>query len=279
MLEKQLKPETIRAYLHDLRGLHSFVQAAQAVSIQRDDLRRYMRAMAADGAARATIRRKMQGYATYFKWLKYESIRPDVATDGLVIPKRHQREAAYLSVEQLQKFADSPIPDYKFCIPARDRAAWRLLAFLGLRRSEIINLKIEDVHLNDRQLILRDTKDGHDAALHIPDAIIPDLVAAIGERVEGYVCPGYHGGIWRGSSLSISFKNYLVSCGLDGLGITPKALRHSFGTHLALNGVVVTTINKLMRHKEIRTTMKYIHLDNDTMIAALNKLPIKDKAG
>src|SRR5690606_37406247 len=133
--------------------------------ITRDDLRRYMRHMVGQSRARATIRRTMQSFGTYFKWLKYEGHREDVATDGLVIPKRKNTQAVYLTEEQLRVFAETPPPMYKACLPERDRAAWRLLDFLGLRRGEIMGLRIEDVRFDTQQIILRDTKDGHDAVL------------------------------------------------------------------------------------------------------------------
>lgn len=277
-LERQLAAQTLSGYRKDLRQLDAFLNHPDITTITRDDLRRYMRAMTSDGKARATVRRRMQGYATYFKWLKYEGHRADVATEGLIIPKRKQKEAVYLTVQQLQTFADTYPPTYNYCIPERDRAAWRLLAFLGLRRSEIFNLRVEDVRFSEGQLTLRDTKDGNDASLHIPDAIVDDLRAAIGDRTEGYVCPGWGGGIWHGQSFCIALRHHLKACGLAGLGITSKALRHSFGTHLSLAGVPLPTINKLMRHKEIRTTMKYMHLHPDTLKAALEKLPITKKA-
>jgi integrase/recombinase XerD len=279
-MERQLRPETIRAYIRDLRGLHKFTDGADVTVITRDDLRRHMRHMNSEGRARATIRRTMQSFGTYFKWLKYESHRADVATDGLIIPKRKNVQAVYLTEDQLRVFAETYPPMYKNAIPERDRAAWRLLAFLGLRRGEILGLRIEDVRFDTQQIILRDTKDGHDAALPMPDAIVNDLAAAVGRRTEGWLCPAWEGGQWKGSNFSVSFHHHLKACGLDGLGITAKALRHSFGTYLSLSGVQLPVIQDLMRHKEIKTTRKYIHLHPDTMKAALKKLPIaKDKAG
>jgi len=191
-LERQLARATVVAYLKDIRALADAIGDIDVAAITRDHIRQYMRDMKQKGKARATIQRHIWGFGTFFRWARYEKLRPDSSpTDGIVLPKKKTVERAYLTEAQLRIFAETPTSGLH---AARNRAAWRLLAFLGLRRGEVINLRVEDVMLSQRLLILRDTKDGSDAQVHIPDEIVQDLEAAIAGRTSGYLCPATEGG-------------------------------------------------------------------------------------
>lgn len=275
-LERQLARATIVAYLRDVRSLAAAVGNVDIVTVSRDHIRRYMREMKMQGRARATIQRYIWSLGTFFKWARYEKIRSDSSpTDGIVLPKKKQAERAYLSEAQLRTFAETPTVGNH---AARDRAAWRMLAFLGLRRGEVQHLRIEDVNIAGRLIILRDTKDGHDAQVIIPDEIVPDLEAAIGGRTSGYVCPAPSGGLWHGQEFTAAFRQHLKACGLAGMGFTPHSIRHTFAMVLVRAGVHIADVRSLMRHKDIKTTMKYLHHDPEGLRAALHKHPLL-KAG
>lgn len=276
--ERQLAKDTIRAYLKDIKDFASVVGDLDVSTVERDHLRAYMRHMKEkQGRARATIQRRIWGFGTFFRWAKYEKLRSDSSpTEGVVLPKKKQTERPYLTEAQLRTFAETPTTGNH---AARDRAAWRMLAFLGLRRGEIIGLRVEDIHLDQRLIILRDTKDGNDARVDIPDAIVPDLQAAIAGRKEGYVCAAPEGGAWHGMDFTTAFRKHLKACKLDKLGFTAHSLRHTFAMMLVKAGVHITDVKNLMRHKDIKTTMRYIHHDPEGLKAALHKHPLLKKAG
>jgi integrase/recombinase XerC len=274
-LERQLSKATIRAYLGDIKDLARWGGDVPVQTVERDHLRGYIRHMKEAGRARATIQRRCWGFATFFKWARYERLVTALPTDGLILPRKKKTEHTYLSESQMWTFVDT-VTTGKHAL--RDRAAWRLLAFLGLRRGEVIGLRVEDVRLDDRIIILRDTKDGSDAQVNIPDAIVNDLKAAIAGRAAGYVCAAPEGGEWHGQDFTAAFRRHLKRCGLDGLGITAHSIRHTFAVMMVRAGVHITDVQHLMRHKEIRTTMQYIHHDPEGIKAALHKHPLLKKA-
>lgn len=275
-LERQLARATIVAYLRDIRSLAAAVGDIDVAAVERDHIRQYMREMKMQGRARATIQRYIWSLGTFFKWARYEGLRVDASpTDGIVLPKKKQAERAYLSESQLRTFAETPTTGDN---AIRDRAAWRMLAFLGLRRGEIQHLRVEDVNIEQRLIILRDTKDGHDAQVIIPDEIVPDLTAAIAGRASGYVCPAHGGGLWHGQEFTVAFRQHLKACKLDGRGFTAHSIRHTFAMVLVRAGVHIADVRSLMRHKDIKTTMKYLHHDPEGLRAALHKHPLL-KAG
>lgn len=275
--ERLLKPDTVRAYILDIRDLVRVVGDVSVATIGRGELRKYMRWMTDMGRARATIQRRMWGFGTFFKWACYDGLRTDDPTDGLVLPRKKVVERAYLSEDEFRVFTETAPPNYPFAMHERDRAAWRLMAFCGLRRGELLGLRVEDIRLDDRLLIIRDTKDGNDHTVYMPVDVVEDVRAAMSNRSSGYLLTGWEGGRWNGQSLSVSFRYHLQACGLDGRGYTPHTIRHTFGTHLSRAGVKIEDVSKLMRHKEVKTTMRYIHHDADGLRDALSKHPLLDK--
>jgi site-specific recombinase XerD len=105
-------------------------------------------------------------------------------------------------------------------------------------------------------------------------AVVEDVAAAIGGRTSGYLLTGGEGGQWNGQSFSVSLRHHLKACGLDGRGYTAHTIRHSFATHLARAGVNIEDVSKLMRHKDVKTTMRYIHHDAGRLRDALDKHPL-----
>lgn len=275
-LERQLARQTIVCYRRDLMLLQAFVNKP-VDQINRDDLRQYMRSLTSDGAARATVRRKMQGFSTFFKWLKMERIVPEVATDGLIVPARKKRVPKFLSTEQLHTFLATPTPEYHFQNPARDLCAFRLLAFTGLRRGELLNLRVEDVKLDEMTIIIREGKGGNDRAIPFADEKLRSyLEAVIDGRTDGWLLLSAFGNRWEHQSFTSVFRRHVKNCNLDG--VTPHTLRHTFATMLAAAGVPIAEIRDLLGHKEIKTTSQYMHTSPVTLRAAIQKHPLAQGA-
>jgi len=270
-LERQLARATIVAYTRDLNLLQAFTSKA-VEQINRDDLRAYMRQLTANGLARATVRRKMQGLSTYFKWMKMEHLVEEVATDGLIVPARKRRVPKFLSTAQLQTFLDTT-PDYRFMNAHRDRCAFRLLAFTGIRRGELLNLQVQDVKLQEMMIIIREPKGGNDRAVPFTDEKLrTDLEIVIDDRESGWLFLSAFGNRWEHQSFTSIFRKHVKSIGLDG--VTPHTLRHTFATMLAAAGVPIAEIRDLLGHKEIRTTSQYMHSSPVTLRAAVSKHPL-----
>lgn len=271
--ERLLRPDTIRAYTSDLGGLNEFIEGRDVETVTLDDLRAYKRYLSEGGAQRATIRRKLGGLSTYFKWLKIEGVNHSVPTDGLTVPPRKRKEPRYLTVKELHTFLETEPGISHMGDPVRDKCAFRLLVFTGLRRGELLNLKIEDVNLEERVIVVRDTKSGDDRSIPFEDeTLIQQLRAVIGERESGYIFTSSTGNQWGYSSFAIVFKRHAVKCGL--MGVTPHSLRHSYATHLARGGTQITELADLLGHKEIRTTRQYMHSSPETLRAAVKNHPL-----
>jgi site-specific recombinase XerD len=150
-----------------------------------------------------------------------------------------------------------------------------LLISTGLRRSEAAAITLDQVDLEHRQLRVRGK--GNKERM-VP--LTPEVVEAIDQHLalrEETQCnhlfissvthqPLTGGGVYK------VIRPLLKRAGLDGQGITPHKLRHTFATHLVRNGVDVKTVQELLGHSDLGTTAKYLHSDGQAKQAAVARL-------
>lgn len=252
--ERKLARATVWAYRSDLRALERAL-GKSVESITRNDLRAFMRGLSKQGRKASTIRRTMHGLGTFWKWLYVEGRVSEVVTEYIDLPRKNVTIAPWMSEAELLRFvAVAASPD----VPLRESVAWRLLAHTGMRPDELRGLRIADVSLTDRAIVVRNTKSRADRVLPIPEALIDDLRALMGQRPpETFVFGGRSK--WIRRKLYQAFDRQIERAGLSDRGFTPYSLRHSFGTHLAMSGTPIHVIQRLMGHKDLSTTMRYLH--------------------
>lgn len=276
--ERALADATRYAYLRDLRLLADFTPFA-VEHVDRDELRAYMRYMSQKGYAPATIRRTFHGFGTFWAWLKLEGIVGELATENLNLPRLNRTAPRWLSEDELRRFAYSEVRRRDNRLVLRDALAWKVLAWLGLRRQELLGLQLKDVHLVDQVVVIRNTKSKQDRALAIPDELLCDFEQLCDGRAgEDYVF-GLYGRPWGIQPFARAFKRQLANAGLAGRGITPHTLRHSFATHLVMRGVPLHVVQALLGHKEMSSTAKYLHTDPARLKDALAKHPLHERNG
>jgi site-specific recombinase XerD len=271
--ERALAPATVRAYLLDLVKLAKFT-ALSVEEVDRNELRRYIRALSKRGLAPATIRRMFHGYGTFWKWLLLEHVVTENATAGLTLPRLNRTTPNWLSEDELRRFANTPTASRRKKLRFRDAVAWKMLAWLGLRRQELLNLKVANVHLADKVIVIRNTKSKRDRALGIPDELYPLLKRlCLGKDADAYVF-GMYGGRWNLGSFNKAFKRHIQRCGFPEGYLTPHTLRHTFGTLLVMRGVELHVVKELMGHERLSSTERYLHASRIYLKDAMDKHPL-----
>lgn len=269
--ELQRADATVLAYLSDLRGL-SCALGKPVEAITKNDLRGYMQQRGAAGISRATVRRSIQGMSTFWKWMMDEGYVSANATAGIVVPKRERRFARWLTEAELRRFVDTPDTQ-------RNALAWKLLAWLGLRRNELRRLTVGDVSLSECLIAVRDTKDKEDRTLPIPDVLLEALeTACLGRAAACYIVPGDKGGYWTSKSFYAAFKRHCAAAGLPD-GVTPHTLRHTLATHMSARGVPLRIIQQWLGHERIETTSFYLQVAPEFMADALARHVLNERAG
>jgi len=179
-------------------------------------------------------------------------------------PKASKSLPKVLSVEQVDSLLDSI--DTKDKLGIRDRALYELIYSCGLRISEVATLKVENLHLRERLLIVRGKGDkermvpfGESARDRLRDYLENVRPVLVGSKVVSEVFVNYKGepmsrkGIWK------NFKEYEVKAGVHAKVHT---LRHSFATHLLQGGMDLRSVQELLGHSDLSTTTIYTHVDD-----------------
>lgn len=269
--ERKLAPQTIQAYTHDLRHLAAFLADMPLRLITAAELRAYMRHMSkANGNSAGTIRRRIHGFGTFWKWAQMENHCDEIVTRRIIVPRREQKEPEWLTADELKAFVavTSPQP-YDL--------AFKTLAWLGLRSGEVRRLRVGDVRLTDKLLIIRQTKGKRDRALPIPPPLLEAFQRhCVGRDDEALVFPSFTGKIIHRHKFNEHFSKHLQAAGITRKGITPKSLRHSFVTHQFWRSTPAPIIRDLAGHSNLQITDRYAHSNPQKMREAIDNHVLGD---
>ena len=185
-----------------------------------------------------------------------------------------RREPESLSMEeavQLVKACPATTP-----VQRRDRIVILLLYGCGLRTKELCDLRLQDVDTTRKELLVRAGKGDRQRIVPLPEMVHTELLAYLLER------GGKRGPLLRterhGKALRAKQICELVRHAAERAGIarevTPKALRHSYATHLMDRGVDLAVIAKLMGHRSPAETGVYLHVLKDRPQRAVNRLDL-----
>ena len=136
---------------------------------------------------------------------------------------------------------------------------------MGLRLSEIINLKITDIDSNNMQVFIEKSKGKKDRYVNLPQSVLKQLrLYYKAYRPKKFLFEGQAGGQYAKRSLQNVFKNALQKAGINKqVGI--HSLRHSYATHLLEQGTDIRFIQELLGHKDIKTTLIYTEVSNNSI--------------
>lgn len=146
---------------------------------------------------------------------------------------------------------------FEVTINLKHNTMLKLCYGMGLRVSEIVNLKITDIDSANMQVYIERGKGKKDRYANLPESILEQLREYYKKyRPKKYLFEGQFGGQYSIRSAQKVFKNALLKSGINkDVGI--HSLRHSYATHLLENGTDISYIQKLLGHKNIKTTLIY----------------------
>lgn len=244
-LERRYSPNTVSCYLSDLRHLSVWFPD-DLRRLTADDLREYMQRLTRRGNSPMTIHRKFHGFSTFFRWARRKQYIAAVLTDEIDLPRPTQYIGKFLSEPELKRFVEGA------------HVALKLLAWLGIRRGELLALDVDSINLAAQTVIVRG-KGNKDRVLPLPESLLPDLRLHIGQRTAGPLFVNQAGRRWQPRDLYHLFESQLESAHLAERGYTPHALRHTVATLLHDAGVDIDVVRRLLGHQDIKTTLLYTH--------------------
>ena len=264
--ECHLAANSIAAYRRDLSRFCEWLSGRLPAKMSVRDLSDYMAWLQSKKLAPSSIARHMVAVKLLFRYLQLEGVVRDNPAELLGTQKTWQRVPEVMSVTQVSQLLIAPQPYDAFW--RRDRALLELLYATGCRASEVSNLKLADLHLNERYCLAhgKGSKDrltplGNGAITALRDYLKeerPRLAKGRGE--PPWVLLSRGGRRLRREAIWMLVKRYVRRIGANP-DISPHTLRHSFATHLLAGGADLRQVQELLGHASIATTQIYTHVD------------------
>lgn len=277
-VERGLSENTINSYGIDLKLFLEYLRENEIPSfkqVNKEVIVNYMQSEKNNNKANSSILRSVSSLRKFFQYLAQEKI---IEKDPMLLidtPKKKQHLPQVLTKEEVEKLLRSPNTGQ--VLGLRDRAMLELMYATGLRISEIINLKLEDLHLTmgTLQTLGKRHKErivpvGDEAIKWVNRYLEEARPKLLKQKRSNYLFLNFHGnnltrqGVWK------NLKAEVRKAGIQK-NITPHTLRHSFATHILENGADLRIVQELLGHADISTTQIYTHLSNKQLADIYNR--------
>jgi site-specific recombinase XerD len=266
-------PKTLRAYGDDLSQFLAFVAKNRVdweipVRLTREDIEGFMQYLSSQRMSGVTRVRKLAAIRKFFAFMVENHILAGNPANTVKGARREQKEPNILYKEQYKALL------YEASDNIRDYAIIQTFLQTGIRLSELVNLRVDDVDFEHRILTVRQGKGKKDRQIPLVDEAVKALRNYVRYRNTELIEDDEIFFLAKnGTSLNVSTVKYIVAKYVKKAGIRKKVsvhtLRHTFGAHKADKHMSLATLQELMGHKKKETTLKYIHLAKTNLRAEM----------
>ncbi len=240
---------TVKIYLHFLREYFGFL-ATRVDRQPETTIKDFLLMLEGKGASAQTRNLCLSALKFYYRHVDKTRTHIDIRT-----AKRNSRLPVVLSRKEIGRMLD-------VTRNTKHRLMLALAYGAGLRVSEVVALKVQDVDVTEMTMHIKQAKGRKDRISVLPEKIIDHLSQFMaGKGKNDIVFQSERGGQLTTRSAQKVFEQALGRAGINKAA-TFHSLRHSFATHLLENGVDVRYVQALLGHQNIRTTQLYTHVTN-----------------
>jgi integrase/recombinase XerD len=274
-VERGLSANTLDAYGSDLFKFTDFLTQRKLVltKVQRDDVVDFLSSLYRRGLDSRSVARHLVTVRSFFKFMVVDGIVHNDPTTNLESPKIRQTLPSFLSVKEVEKLL--ALPDLNTPLGVRDRALLDVLYSCGLRVTELISLRPDNIDFElgcircigkgDKERLVPIGRKALDSVVTYIKQARPRLLASRRRaKLSNAIFLNRQGGqlgrvgVWKilaayGRALGLRKK------------LTPHKLRHSFATHLLERGADLRSVQMMLGHADISTTQIYTHVMEDRL--------------
>lgn len=275
-VERGLASTTQISYQQDLMSFQAWLTSQKRTTFPEDFvvIQAFLKKQN-DTKEPASVSRMISALRKFYRFLLREgAVKTDPMTK-IDTPKKAQHLPAKLSGPEIDALMAKP--NVTKPLGLRDRAIFELMYATGLRVSELIGLRMDQLHLAMNLLQVTGKGDKERLVPISPQATEwvnrylrdarPQLIK---QQQPKAVFVNFHGHALTRQAIWKNLKAYIASVGIQK-DVTPHTLRHSFATRLLENGADLRVVQELLGHSDISTTQIYTHLSNQHLVAVYHK--------
>jgi integrase/recombinase XerD len=268
-VEKGLSRNTLESYERDLRKYFSFLDDKEPGEITQQDVLGFLSMLSREGMAAPSQARSLSAVRGFHRYLLTDGLSSSDPTANIDTPHGWTRLPKTLSSGEVESLLSQP--DLADPLGIRDKAMLEVLYAAGLRVSELVGLRLQDINL-ERGYVVVVGKGSKERAVPLGE------VAAV--RVREYLDRARPLLIKEAGSDSVfislrkrqitrqmfweRIKHYVRKAGITR-NVSPHTLRHSFATHLLDNGADLRSVQAMLGHSDISTTQIYTHVSRERL--------------
>ena len=265
---KKMSENTELSYRRDLKKVMDYLREQGINDIKKvnaTNLTSFVMYLEKNNFSAATVSRNIASLKAFYHYLVKEGIVDNDVAEDLHAPKIEKKIPEILSMDEVVRLLEQPSKDSAKEI--RDKAMLELLYATGIRVTELITLKVEDVNLNMGYISCKDANKervipfGSEAKKALTKYLNGTRQAMLADPSSVYLFANCSGqpmsrqGFWK------LIKYYAKKAGITS-DITPHTLRHSFAAHLVENGADLRSVQEMLGHSDISTTQIYAHMNH-----------------
>jgi integrase/recombinase XerD len=262
---RRMAPNTVESYARDLAALGGFAASLErdVGALDRRDLEAFVRRLMASGLSPRSIARTIACVRGFYRFLAVETKQETSPAEDLRAPRTWAALPKFLDLDEVDRLL--AVPDVSTPLGLRDKTMIAVLYATGLRVSELLSLKLPDLHLDEGYLTCvgkgsrgRIVPIGQDATEWVR-RYLQDGRPKLVKRASPWLFVNVRGGPLSRVGFWKLLKEYGVKSGITR-DISPHALRHSFATHLLERGADLRAIQMMLGHADLSTTQIYTHV-------------------
>jgi integrase/recombinase XerD len=267
-VEKGLAVNSIASYEHDLARLSDWAvkNNLDLLGISREDLREWLIDLGGETLSESSRRRIISSVRGFFKFLMFDGHVNKNPADDLVSPQKGFYLPRFLNNTEIEMLLAAP--DVSTETGLRDRAILELMYACGLRVSEVVGLKMNNIDI-DAGILTTTGKGSKTRRVPIGSHAVEWLKSYLAQRRKHESIEIDNLFITTGAcamtrqQIYAFIKEYAEKCGLEG--VSPHTLRHSFATHLVQNNADIRSVQQMLGHADISTTQIYTHITSSQL--------------
>ena len=267
-LERALSVNTVAGYCSDVEEYLCFLEnnGKEALAADVDDITSFLEMKASAGITKRSQARVLSSLKSMYRYLDAEDLVENNPCDKVLAPKINPYLPEVLSVDEVLAIIDSV--DLSRPFGHRDKCILEVLYSCGLRVSELVNLRLSDIFIDEQfiRVMGKGSKQrlvplGEPAARAITLYREMRDIGRISRGAEDILFLNGSGGRLSRVSVFNLVKSQAEAAGIEKK-ISPHTFRHSFATHLVENGADLRAVQQMLGHESILTTEIYTHIDS-----------------
>lgn len=267
---KGLSENTMTSYSQDIKLYYDFLyrnsKDVDFDKITRDDIALLLEEQSNAGRGARTVARLIATMHTFYKFLMNEKFVTHNPWEYIKTPKLPEKLPVYLTINEMQRLLFGNEETEKEQFNLRNRAMIELLYATGLRVSELLNLKIQDISFSSFNILVIG-KGSKERIVPVYEETLDLISTYIDTTRAGYDVTGtdvlflnYNGNPMSRQGFWKIVKKRALAVGITK-EISPHVLRHTFATHMLDAGADLRIVQELLGHEDISTTQIYTHLN------------------